>query len=232
MDPKKLKVSELREELIRRGLDANGVKQDLIQRLQVTTSPLRISQSLHPSIHQVALDEEEFGISADPALTAILPPTSVPIETKSAEFESSEFVDEPAIESVEVDDSSPKDDEPVPEKVIPAEEKKVEISPPAPEPNVKPTQKQEPKPQAVESEVKPKTESEKRASRAAKFGIQKNDSEVAKDKLAARAERFGLSSSAESSLEEKKRARAERFGLADKKEESKEDSTKTVSRFF
>jgi hypothetical protein len=40
MDPKKLKVTELREELTRRGLDANGVKQDLIQRLQVTPHPL------------------------------------------------------------------------------------------------------------------------------------------------------------------------------------------------
>jgi hypothetical protein len=35
MDPKKLKVTELRDELTRRGLDNNGVKQDLIQRLQV-----------------------------------------------------------------------------------------------------------------------------------------------------------------------------------------------------
>jgi hypothetical protein len=172
------------------------------------------------------LDEEEFGI--DPALTAIIPQSNIPIETKSAEFESTGFVDEPVVGSVEVEDSSPKDDELVQEKIIPAEEKKVEIALPSPEPEVKPTP-EEPKQPPANTQAKPKTEEEKRANRAAKFGIQKNESEIVKDKLAARAERFGLSSKTESSLEEKKRSRAERFGLKDKKEETKEDSTKTVS---
>lgn len=35
IDPKKLKVSELKEELANRGLDTTGLKNDLIQRLQV-----------------------------------------------------------------------------------------------------------------------------------------------------------------------------------------------------
>lgn len=65
---------------------------------------------------------------------------------------------------------------------------------------------------------KPKTEEEKRASRAAKFGIQKNVADVTKEKLAARAERFGLNTSAGPTLEEKKKARAERFGLNESKQ--------------
>jgi SAP domain-containing ribonucleoprotein len=46
INPKKMKVSELRAELEKRGLNANGLKSELVQRLEL------------------ALDEEEFGSDA------------------------------------------------------------------------------------------------------------------------------------------------------------------------
>jgi hypothetical protein len=42
MDPKKLKVAELKEELQKRGLDTGGVKLDLQQRLQVKIISIQI----------------------------------------------------------------------------------------------------------------------------------------------------------------------------------------------
>lgn len=48
VDPKKMKVGELREALEKRGLDTGGLKNELIHRLEM------------------ALDEEEFGVSAAP----------------------------------------------------------------------------------------------------------------------------------------------------------------------
>lgn len=56
MQPKKMKVSELRAALESRGLSSNGLKSELIQRLEL------------------ALDEEEFGSEAQ-ELEALAPPT-------------------------------------------------------------------------------------------------------------------------------------------------------------
>jgi hypothetical protein len=46
IDPKKLKVTELKEELANRGLDTAGLKNDLIQRLQVATALLFLINAL------------------------------------------------------------------------------------------------------------------------------------------------------------------------------------------
>ena len=69
VEPKKLKVVELRAELRRRGLAADGLKAVLVDRLQA------------------ALDEEEFGLSAEvaPAPSPVPEPAPSPVPEPAAE---------------------------------------------------------------------------------------------------------------------------------------------------
>jgi len=102
MDPKKLRVSELREELRKRSLATEGLKADLVQRLQT------------------ALDEEEFG---DMTVPGAVEDDVVEKETVEAKAES--IVDEVKVDEAELIASAIESDE----KDIIKDEVKVGVEP-------------------------------------------------------------------------------------------------------
>ncbi|CAI5745127.1 unnamed protein product [Peronospora destructor] len=224
VNPKKMKVSELRTALELRGLSSNGLKTELIQRLEL------------------ALDEEEFGSEAQemeelkvqsPKKTKKAEPkkketpataadaeskiakktkTTIPSSLKNTALPTADptFVFVETKENVK--EENPVAAEPVPEKKEDEAEK-------GPESTSRPE---------ADAPAKSMTEEEKRAVRAAKFDIPLSledkkiqrakrfqlPSAVAADenvKRLKRAERFHLET--KDTLDKKKEARAERFGL-------------------
>ncbi|GMF49236.1 unnamed protein product [Phytophthora fragariaefolia] len=156
MNPKKMKVSELRAALESRGLSSNGLKTELIQRLEL------------------ALDEEEFGSEAQEMeeLKVPSPKKSKKPEPKKKDAPEPEAAKKPKAKTPSpVKKASPapapapvekeaeleenKDEEPVAEKEAEKEEE---------------ADKADTVPEA-DGAAKPMTEEEKRAARAAKFGI-------------------------------------------------------------
>jgi SAP domain-containing ribonucleoprotein len=182
--PKKMKVSELRAELEARGLSSNGLKSELIQRLEM------------------ALDEEEFGSAAEDLApptddhangesTPASPKKAVPVKTAPAEATKPKVTAKPV---------SPK---------APVEKAATTVAKPAvanaaAASVVAPVNKENTPvaPQGV-------SEEEKRKARAEKFGIPLS----LEDKKAERAKRFNLPVKADEEVKEKKLERAKRFGL-------------------
>lgn len=154
MNPKKMKVSELRAALESRGLSSNGLKSELIQRLEL------------------ALDEEEFGSAAqeaqDEALAPPSPkkPTDVKKPTEKAKKEQPAPVAEPkAASPVKAAAAS----QPVKKETKPVVAAAVKVAAvKAESPAQDPVQDA---PSVASPVSKPQTEEEKRAARAAKFGI-------------------------------------------------------------
>lgn len=173
VNPKKMKVSELRAALESRGLSSNGLKTELIQRLEL------------------ALDEEEFGSEAQEMEELKVPS---PKKSKKPESKKKEV---PAAAAATTADAEPEASQKTKAKTLSPVKK---AAPPAAEPTPAPVEKKEedekkeeslaavePVPEKKQDEAektpestsepeadaptKPMTEEEKRAARAAKFGI-------------------------------------------------------------
>jgi len=224
----KMKVSDLRAELSKRGLSTDGLKADLVNRLQAR------------------LDEEEFGMLDDAS-----PPADVEEEVKVDDTPSKEepTVSEALDTSVE-EKETPKKAEEVKATTIEDDKNTVtEItSPPTgDDKKVEADKKEENK---TPSETKPKmTFEEEKAARAKRFGIETK--ETFQDKKAARAKRFGLTDTTKSKeitntkkkelndeekkkFEEAKAARAKRFGIpvydgSDKNKQKKRQKTEKTN---
>ncbi|DAZ98635.1 TPA: hypothetical protein N0F65_000830 [Lagenidium giganteum] len=214
-------VSELRAELEARGLSSNGLKSELIQRLEL------------------ALDEEEFGSEAQ-ELTDLEPPKENKAAASTAVTSPKKKAASPK-KAPSPKKTTPKKPEPAVTKAKPVEEKnevEKKAEQPAAAPAVAPVETAKPmdvSTNATENKVQEAkanettaamTEEEKRKARAAKFGIPPSLDE----KKAERAKRFGLPNPDEErskkmkraerfnietsdTLEQKKNARAERFGM-------------------
>ncbi|KAI9913842.1 hypothetical protein PsorP6_005793 [Peronosclerospora sorghi] len=207
-NPKKMKVSELRAALESRGLSSNGLKTELIQRLEL------------------ALDEEEFGSEAQEMEELEVPSLN---QTKKAELKKKDastedatmaVADLDALTKVKTSISFSVNDPTLPEakqspgpadKEEDGTEKDLTVGDQLSEKRNDHT-----KPDA-DATVKTMTEEEKRAARAAKFGIplsledKKVEDAEENAKRIKRAERFQIETN--DTLEKKKQARAERFGL-------------------
>ncbi|CAH0479254.1 unnamed protein product [Peronospora belbahrii] len=216
--PKKMKVSELRAALESRGLSSNGLKTELIQRLEL------------------ALDEEEFGSEAQEMeeLKVESPKNTKKVESKKKEAPAATVdVGMKAVKETDTKPLSPvkkmvspsghstyvsvetkrqeKEEDPVTAEPVPEKEK------PETEKGLSSTSESE-----MDAPAKPMTEEEKRAARAAKFGIPLS----LEDKKAQRAKRFQLPSAVAVDEDAKRLKRAERFNLEtkdtlDKKKEAR-----------
>eukprot|EP00956_Cyclotella_meneghiniana_P012815 scaffold18244_cov70-Cyclotella_meneghiniana.AAC.3 len=146
-DPKKMKVSDLRDALSQRGLSTEGKKADLINRLQAR------------------LDEEEFGMAEAPPAAAAAPAAET--EAAAPEAPTETITEPPAAEAPPAEEEAAQPAETVENTSAP--EAPTETSTPAEDPVNKP------QPDATAKATSEMSFTEKMAQRAKRFGMPVSD---------------------------------------------------------
>lgn len=222
-------MSDLRQQLSRRGLSTDGLKAELVNRLQAR------------------LDEEEFGLIDDVAPSAPADPPVEPVVNIVPVVPKEQPVVADTISATVVEAVKDVKNDTLVAPDSTSMEKNVDIKEPLAPPSAPLSTEEQrtavaeipasaPKPEESSTKVVTSTMSvdEKKAARAARFGLvsEKEKKSEMEQKRIARAARFGIvtEEGKKAEIEQKKAARAQRFGIVSEEQKKQVFEEKRVNR--